>query len=99
VAECAGGDGFFAPKVNPLACLFCYALVVNTLRSDPFLIVAFTILTAVFCVGVLASWLLHRLSEYLDNRTPAFRRPLEAAYARFHGFLLAVRLAALRSRS
>jgi len=71
---------------------------VNTLRSDPFLIVAFAILTAVFCVGVLASWLLHRLSEYLDHQTPAFRKPLEAAYARFHGFLLIVQLAALRRR-
>jgi hypothetical protein len=64
--------------------------------ADPFTIVLVAIMAAILSVGLLASWLLHRLSEHLEQRTPAFRRPLEAAYARFHLFLLAVRLAALR---
>jgi hypothetical protein len=99
VLNVQAGTEALATSGEPVACVFCYAFAVTALRSDPFLIVAFAVLTAIFCFGLLASWLLHRLSEYVEYRTPAFRRPLEAAYARFHGFLLAVRLAALRSRT
>ncbi len=40
--------------------------------------------------------LLHWLNDYLETRVPHYRRELEATYASFYRFLLAVRAAAVR---
>ena len=60
------------------------------------MIEALAIVAAVLCVVGAACYLLQAVSERLDRRTPPYRRQLEAAYASFHRFLLAIRLAALR---
>ena len=73
-----------------------YASRVDSPWTDPFMIRALAIMAAVLCVVGAACYLLQGLSERLEARTPSYRRQLEAAYASFHRFLLAVRLAALR---
>jgi hypothetical protein len=47
-------------------------------------------------IGALC-YALHLVAEHYERRTPEFRRELEARYAQFHSFLLAVRCAAFRS--
>jgi hypothetical protein len=64
--------------------------------SDPVIIRALLILSVVIALGLLASWALTRLSDHMDNRTPAFRRELDARYASFRRFLMTVRAAAVR---
>ena len=46
--------------------------------------------------GVLVC-LMHWLADFADTRVPFHRRQLEATYASFHRFLMAVRAAAIRS--
>lgn len=43
--------------------------------------------------------LMHWLAAYVDSYVPPYRRKLEATYASFHRFLLAIRTAAIRSRA
>lgn len=64
--------------------------------TDPFMIRALLIVAAVLCAVLVASYGLKVLLERLERRTPRYRRQLEAAYASFHRFLLAIRMAALR---
>lgn len=52
---------------------------------------------AVGSVGVLLSWLMHRLHERLEHRVPRHRRQLVATYASFRRFLMTVSFAAVRS--
>jgi len=52
---------------------------------------------AVASVGLLLSWLMHRLHERFEHRVPRHRRQLEATYASFRRFLMTVRFAAVRS--
>jgi hypothetical protein len=63
--------------------------------SDP-LVEGGLILTAMFGVTLVLSWLLHKLSVHAETRVPTYRRQLDATYASFHRFLMAVRAAAVR---
>jgi hypothetical protein len=47
-------------------------------------------------IGALC-YALHLVAEHFERLTLWFRRELEARYAQFHSFLLAVRCAAFRS--
>lgn len=57
---------------------------------------ALVFLSVIVALGLLASWALTKLSDHMENRTPAFRRELEATYASFRRFLMTVRAAAVR---
>lgn len=64
--------------------------------SDPFIVRGLVIMTVVLVfVGVLC-WVAATLNEYVANRPPAFRRELEAAYLKFHRFLMTIRAVAVR---
>jgi nitrate/nitrite-specific signal transduction histidine kinase len=65
--------------------------------SDPFMIRALLIFAVVLALTMLLSWALATLNEKTQNRVPAFRRELEAAYASFRRFLMTVRAVAVRS--
>ena len=54
------------------------------------------ILFVMLAVTAVLVCLMHWLNDYMETRVPDFRRELEATYARFHRFLLAVRAAAVR---
>lgn len=54
------------------------------------------ILFGMLSVTAVLVWLLHWLNDYVETRVPHFRRELEATYASFHRFLVAVRAAAIR---
>jgi hypothetical protein len=66
-------------------------------NPDPNNFFGFFVLFAWFVVTAILMWLTHAVKTCFENRVPAFRRELEAAYTRFHKLLLAVRCAALRS--
>lgn len=66
------------------------------MRNDPYNLTGFFIVFGMLAVTGVLSWLLHALSEHVETRVPAYRRPLEAMYASFHRFLQAVRAAAER---
>jgi hypothetical protein len=78
------------------AASFWYPLAVNDPWTDPFIAAALVIMAAVLCAVAVLCYLLRRMSERLERRIPAYRRPLEATYSRFHRFLLIVQIAALR---
>ena len=63
--------------------------------SDP-LVKGGLIFTAMLGVTLVLSWLLHRLSVHAETRVPIYRRQVDATYASFHRFLMAVRAAAVR---
>jgi uncharacterized membrane protein len=65
------------------------------LVSGVLIITAAAITVAI--VGLLLSWLMHRLHERLEHHVPRHRRQLEATYASFRRFLISVRFAAVRS--
>jgi hypothetical protein len=52
---------------------------------------------SVFMLIIALCYALHSVAEHFERRTPWFRRELDARYAQFHSFLLAVRCAAFRS--
>jgi hypothetical protein len=64
--------------------------------TDPVVLTGVAVMAAAFAVTFVAVYYAHGLVERLDQRVPTYRRPLVAAYARFHAFLLGVQLAAIR---
>jgi hypothetical protein len=65
--------------------------------NDPFMVRALAILSVVLAMTMWASWGLSKFSTYLQHRTPAFRRELDATYRSFHHFLMTVRAVAVRA--
>ena len=56
----------------------------------------FLVLLGMLTVTGVLVCLMHWLAGFADTRVPSYRRQLEARYASFHRFLMAVRAAAVR---
>lgn len=70
--------------------------MLSRIWTDPVLFWGLARMVLTLFAVFFACRLLTRFNERLERRVPAYRRPLEAAYARFHLFLALVQLTALR---
>lgn len=61
----------------------------------PFSVEGLPIVLAMFLSGVVLCWLIRNAIARIDLMAQS-RKALNAAYARFHGFLLVVKLATMR---